>query len=421
MENIEKGSKKVQNSKSWVEKYRPEHLSEIKGQEYPINYVKDFIQKFNNSSNSPAGRNKKNALMLYGPAGIGKTTLVQALAKDTDSELFELNASDLRNKQKLQEVLRPAVQQKSLTKKGKVILVDEVDGINKKDYGGIPQLNSIIDNAPCPVILTANDVWDKKFNTIRKKSQLVELKEIDYRKVKEVLIDILKKEGKFLDNEILTKIASKAQGDLRAAINDLQTAANVENPEEIIFGERNKEENIFNIVKQVLQGEPSKESLWLFDKTNMSIDDIFLWMEKNIPKAYSGEELAKAFDMLSKADVFRGRIYRKQFWRFLVYENIFLSYGISSAKDSSKNTRGFIKYQKPTRILKMWMNKQKTAKKKSIAMKYARYVHVGYKRAMHEFDIIKNILANNKKIRKELELTNEEEDYIKEHVNYVSA
>jgi len=95
----------------------------------------------------------------------------------------------------------------------------------------------------------------------------------------------------------------------------------------------------------------------------------------------------------------------------LVYENIFLSYGISSAKQHLKT--GFTTYKKPTRILKIWMNNQRTAKKKSIAEKYAKLAHVGKKRAMKEFPIIKQIINSNPKIAWELKLSEEEVEYLR--------
>ena len=122
-------------------------------------------------------------------------------------------------------------------------------------------------------------------------------------------------------------------------------------------------------------------------------------------------ELARAYDLLSKADIFKGRIYKQQYWRFLVYENIFLSYGISTSKKQAKT--GFTSYKKPTRILKIWMNNQRTAKKKSIAIKYSQYSHLGLKRAMKEFPIIKQIINSNPEISKELKLDEEEIEYLK--------
>jgi hypothetical protein len=59
------------------------------------------------------------------------------------------------------------------------------------------------------------------------------------------------------------------------------------------------------------------------------------------------------------------------------------------------------------------MNNQRTVHKKSISEKYAKIVHVGQKRAMHEFPIIKQIINSNEKIAKELKLTEEELEYLK--------
>ena len=142
----------------------------------------------------------------------------------------------------------------------------------------------------------------------------------------------------------------------------------------------------------------------------MPIDEIILWVEKNIPEEYSGKELTRAYELLSKVDLFKGRIYKQQYWRFLVYENIFLSYGIASCKKTPKI--GFKNYKKPTRILKIWMNNQKTINKKSIATKYAAHVHIGQKRAMSEFGIIKQIIKSNPNIQKELKLNEEEINYL---------
>jgi len=63
--------------------------------------------------------------------------------------------------------------------------------------------------------------------------------------------------------------------------------------------------------------------------------------------------------------------------------------------------------------LKMWMNNQRTVKKKSIAQKYAKYVHIGEKRAMNEFPLISKIIKSNPKISKELKLDEEEIEYLK--------
>ena len=385
----------------WTEKYRPKYFIDIRGQDLAVEKLREFLRSFGK---------KEKAIILYGPPGTGKTALAHVAAKETNSEIFELNASDLRNREKLDAILKPATEQKSLTKKGKIILIDEVDGISIVDRGGVSELLSLTEASAHPIVITANDIWGKKFSPLRKKSEMVQLKEIDYKTIKDVMIRILRKEDKLMGNDILTNIAIKAKGDLRAAINDLQTASGMKDPSQILVDEREKETDIFNALRLVFKGKPTNSHLRIFDSVKMPLDEIILWVEENIPAEYQGEELAKAYDALSKVDIFKRRIYRQQYWRFLVYENALLSYGIASAKKGVKT--GFTSYKKPTRILKIWLNNRRIEKKKSIAKKYAKYVHVGEKRALKEFPMIKDFLVNNLNIQKELKLSEDEIIYL---------
>ena len=314
----------------WVEKYRPKTFLDIKGQEEAVAKAKEFMGKFNLGKLT---RGTKKALVFHGPPGTGKTTLAHVMANEFNAEIFELNASDLRNKGKLQEILKPAIQQQSLTKKTKVILVDEADGISAVDRGGLSELISLIDSTTYPVIITANDIWNRKLSSLRKKTEIIQLKEINYKIIKDVLFEILRKEKLFLNPNIITSIAIRAKGDIRASINDLQSVSRLKDPSIIEFHERNKEVDIFNALRLIFKGKPTMDTLKVFDSVKMPIDEIILWVEENIPNEYSGVELAKAYDRLSKVDVFKGRIYKQQYWRFLVYENALLSFGISSAKD----------------------------------------------------------------------------------------
>jgi len=359
-----------------TEKYRPKSFLEIKGQEIAIQEITAFLKTFP----------KKKALILNGPVGIGKTCMALALAKEFDLELFELNASDLRNRSKLDEILKPATSQKSLFKKGKLILMDEADGITGSDRGGLPELLVLIDKTQHPIIITANDIWQRKFNLLRKKCQLINLKELKDEIVLEVLIEVLEKE-KVPDKEInlqtINKIAKKSRGDIRAALNDLQTV--LELGQEAYISEeteREKQDTIFNALKIIFQNPTDKDTLYAYNNTKLDLNEILLWVEENIPLEYQGKALVRAYDSLSKADLFKGRIYRQQYWRFLVYQNFFLSAGISAA--TKLKNKKFISYKKPSRILKIWLSNQKNAKKKSITMKYAKLTHMSKKKANKE-------------------------------------
>ncbi len=384
------------------EKYRCECFSDIKGQETAIASVKAFFKNFP----------RKKALLLHGPVGTGKTSLAYALANEENLEIFELNASDLRNKQKLEQMMAPAMKQQSLFgKKGKLILIDEIDGITI-DRGGLPELLALIEKTSFPIIITANNIWQQKFNLLRKKVEVVKLKELDYYSVLSILQDICKKEKKTVSIDILKTIAAKSRGDVRAALNDLQTVLDTEIDVKDIH-EREKEEDIFQVLRKVFRNRTDPNLTKVYDNVDMSIDDIFLWIEENIPYEYQNESLASAYDALSKADVFRGRIHRQQHWRFLIYENFLLSAGISFASKKPKPLSKFTIYQRPKRILKIWLQNQKYAKKKSIAAKFAKAVHISRKRAEKEFFLLPLIL--NEKARKEIKLSEDEIKFLEEY------
>ena len=395
------GEEKIKIELPWTEKYRASCFADFKGQEFAIDKLKVFVRAFP----------RKKALVLHGPPGTGKTSLAYALAAELNAEIIELNASDLRNREQISKIVRTAAQQMPLFKKNKIILIDEVDGISYKDAGGLSELLAIIEKTSFPVIITANDIWDKKFNLLRQQAELVPLKEVEYKCVSEVLCKICEKEKLQISKDVLTSISIKARGYIRAAINDLQDLSKL--PEPILvkeIGERNKEISIFSAMQHIFKNAQLDTKMFdVFDEVSLSIDEVFLWMDENIPLEYKGEELAKAYDALSRADVFKGRIYRQQHWRFLVYEYFFLGAGVAAAK--KYNRSGFTAYKKPSRVLKIWLKNQRDEKKKTICQKYARLCHISVRKALREFLLVRLILKNPT-IQEQLKLSEEEIFYL---------
>lgn len=388
----------------FIEKYRPKMVEDIKGQDIAVQEVRNFLRAF------PA----KRALILNGPTGTGKTSLILALALEHKRELFELNASDLRNRSSLDRILKPSLEQQSLTHKEKIILMDEADGITVTDYGGLPELLVLISKTHYPIIITANDIWQKKFSLLRQKCKIVNFKELSELTIKTILNGVIQKEEKSLRSETIGLIAKKARGDARACLNDLQSVIDFGEDEFIHeLYEREKQETIFNTLKKLFQNKTDESILSLIDNLDLEMDEALLWIEENIPEEYKGIALYKAYDALSKADIFKGRIYRQQHWRFLVYENFFLTAGISAASRFKNNT--FISYKRPTRVLKIFLANQKNHKKKSIVAKYAQFCHFSKKKAMRESFLLPLILSSlDKNAKKKLEFDETDEAFLED-------
>jgi replication factor C large subunit len=270
----------------------------------------------------------------------------------------------------------------------------------------VQELLALIEKTSFPIIITANDIWQRKFNLLRKKCQLISVRELKEEYILEIIENILEKENKKIKPKSKELIIKKSRGDVRAALNDLQTILDL-GEEEYISSEieREKQDSIFNALKKVFQEPPDNETLGVYNNTKMELDEILLWVEENLPAEYQGSGLARAQLSLSLADLFRGRIYRQQYWRFLVYQNFFLSAGVSSA--TKLKSQKFNSYKRPSRILKIWLSNQKNAKRKSILAKYAKYSHMSKKKANREKHLLPLIL--NQIAQQELKLEEKEQ------------
>ena len=95
-----------------------------------------------------------------------------------------------------------------------------------------------------------------------------------------------------------------------------------------------------------------------------------------------------------------------QYWRFLVYVNIFLGVGVALSKKNVKS--GFVRYKKSERILRLWRAKMSNSKRDSIAEKISKKTHTSKKKTLGEFTYFKIMLKNNKELCEELDFNEEE-------------
>ncbi|MDP6600546.1 MAG: replication factor C large subunit, partial [Candidatus Woesearchaeota archaeon] len=260
-----------------------------------------------------------------------------------------------------------------------------------------------------------------KFNKLRRKTEMIEFSPLDYSDVFEILKEICDNEKIKYDELVLKGLARRAGNDARAAINDLETLSietkelTKKNLEEL--GERNQQDTILNALFKIFKTTDPKIAISAFDNVKENLDEQLLWLDENLPKEYTNpKDLAKAYDKLSKADVFNRRIKRWQHWRFLVYINALITAGIAVSKDEKYKTR--VEYKPTGKLLKLWWAKQKSMKKKAIAERIAERTHSSAK------EVIKNTLPylqvsfkKNKDFRNELinelDLSKEEVEWLR--------
>ncbi|MFH1408595.1 MAG: replication factor C large subunit [Nanoarchaeota archaeon] len=362
----------------WVRQYAPQTTKDVVGQEDAVKQLMALVKGY-----SPG----KKAAFLHGPSGTGKTSSVMALAHDLHLEIVEINASDVRNKDALNSLVGSASKQRSLFSTGKIILVDEVDGLaGNQDRGGIGAMSLLQATSAFPFVYTAADPYTKKLAPLRKKAQLIAFLPLPYLEVYQQLVHVAKKEGLEYDEHALKSLARRAGGDLRAAINDLQSFSGgkrLTNKDLAHLSDRAFKEKIQDALARLFKTTDAEIARHTLDNLDEDLDEVMHWLDENLPQAYTEpSDLARAYEALAKADVYRGRIRRWQHWRFLVYISGLISVGVASAKE--KKYTHAVSLQRTRRLLKVWMAAQKNLKRKAIAEKIAAKTHSSSRRALQD-------------------------------------
>lgn len=396
-----------------VKKYTPKTIKEVHGQDAALKELNKFIANFK--------KEKKKAVILHGPIGVGKSSSAYAVANEHGLEVLEMNASDFRNAEQIELKAGNAIRQKSLFSKGKLILVDDIDGLSgNADRGGVQAIIKLIEESKFPIFLTAENIYIDKLRSLAKKCKTVKFELLSYDSLFSILKNICSNEGIKCDDKILKALAYRSAGDGRAAINDLQTlmSQNKEVTAEDVDSlfDRNRRSTIINALNLVFKTTDFNTAIGAFSNIDEDIEQQMLWLEENIPKEYrKAADLARAYDSLSKADVFSRRILRWQHYRFYVYINALLTAGIAASKD--KKYSDFVEYKPTQKLLRIWILNQKLAKKKAIAQKIAPKLHMSSKAAVRDImPYFRKIYGGNKKIRdeaiKEFDLGEEEIEWL---------
>ncbi|MBI4167499.1 MAG: replication factor C large subunit [Candidatus Aenigmarchaeota archaeon] len=374
-----------------TEKHKPKTTADIVSQNAVVETLKNWFVNW-----KPGNK----ALFFYGPPGCGKTSVINAFAKEHRLELIEMNASDYRTPDQIQKVAGSASTQSSLTGRKKLILIDEVDGLSKEE--SVSPLVNLIKNSKFPIVMTANDAWDLKIRALHEVSELTPLRKIMYSSIARRLKEIATQEKIIVDDSLIKSIAENSAGDLRAAINDLESLSS---------SFRERKASIFDAVRNVFKSENAKDAKTSLNSVSEDPEYAFWWIENNVMEEYKDpEDLAKAMRALALADLFRTRI-RKQNWKMLGYFIDMMTAGTAIAKKQKYSS--FVMYRPPEIIASMSRTKKMRALRKEACKKIGKSLHESSSTVNSVYLPFLKIISQNKSVAERFGLTDEEAEILK--------
>jgi len=348
----------------WTEQYRPTTLSEIRGNDSARDDLREWAESW------PEHR---EAAILHGSPGVGKTSAAHALAADMGWETVELNASDSRTADEIDRLAGRASRNTTLGGGRQLVIVDEADNFHGNvDYGGSRAVTEVVKSADQPVVLIANDFYEMS-NALRNACREIEFRDVGSRSIVPVLRDVCRKEGVEFESAALETIADRSGGDLRSAIKDLQAAAEGGDritEDDVVTGQRDRTEDIFDFLDTVIKEGDAETALTASYDVDETPDDLINWIEDNVPKDFQGAELADAFQRLARADEWLGRVRATQNYAYWRYATDNMTAGVAAARDGRKG--GWTRYGPPSYWSKLGRSRGTRDTRDAIARRVAR-------------------------------------------------
>jgi hypothetical protein len=298
------------------------------------NILKDFEQNKNNLM-------AKKGLYIYGDPGSGKTAFVSNILKELEYDIIKYDAGDIRNKSIIDTITKHNMADKNIMsmfhKKIQriAIIMDEIDGMNNGDKGGINSLIKIIRPKKTkkqrleeitlnPIICIGNYHIDKKIKELMKVCHVIELKSPTKQQMTHIIESIM---PELQDEHIKLNVIDFIQGDLRKlkTIYELyKNKQNVLNNNIIqnIFLMKSYNDDCRKITKKLINNHYSmEEHLTIMNETDRTIVGL-LWHENIIDilgKTKKEESIPFYLNMLNNmcfADYIDRITFQKQIWQF---------------------------------------------------------------------------------------------------------
>lgn len=220
-----------QGREVWIEKYRPESLSDVAGHETIVERLENYIEQ-----------NDLPHLLFAGPAGVGKTTCSVAIAKEIYGEqwqenFLELNASDERGIDVVRDRIKSFARSSFGGYNYRIIFLDEADALTSDAQSALRRtMEQFSHNTR--FVLSCN-YSSKIIDPIQSRCTVFRFSPLADDAVAEQIRGIADVEGIDITEEGVEALVYAAGGDMRKAINDLQAAG--------VLGETVDEDAVYGI------------------------------------------------------------------------------------------------------------------------------------------------------------------------------
>ena len=351
------------------------NINKLLNRDEEADKIKEIFKDFEINKHNLA---TKKGIYIYGDPGAGKTTFVTKILKELNYDIIKYDAGDIRNKSIIDTITKHNMSDKNVMsmfyKKIQriAIIMDEIDGMNNGDKGGINSLIKIIRPKKTkkqrleeitlnPIICIGNYHIDKKIKELMKVCHVIELKSPTKPQMALIIDNII---PTLLDETIKVNVINYIQGDLRKLSTIYELYKNKENVLnnniiQNIFLMKSYNDDTRKITKKLINNNYSiEEHLTIMNETDRTIVGL-LWHENiidvlgKIKKEESIPFYLKILDNMCFADYIDRITFQKQIWQFnemssliKTFKNNKLYHEVFAAKKKQKFNPAEVRFTK---------------------------------------------------------------------------